>query len=63
MITVADLRDAVEVACGNLTHAAAVLGVSKRHALRLAKRYALGDFARDLRQQVYGQVAGRPRRV
>ncbi len=60
MIAITDFREAVEVTCGNLAHAASVLEISKRHVMRLARRYALNDFARDLRG-MFGKTHGRPR--
>jgi hypothetical protein len=46
------LAEAIEEACGNLTHAAAILGISRVHATRLAGRYALAGSAAEMRALV-----------
>lgn len=54
------LRAALEITCGNITHAAATLEISKVHALRMTARYQLRDFARELRLAIGGKATGRP---
>ncbi len=62
MITRETLLEAVESACGNLTHAALILGVTRVHTCRLVQRHQLVEHARQLRQTHNGKAFGRPRR-
>lgn len=52
---------AIEAEAGNITRAAALAGVSRVHAMRLATRYGLRAYACELRLSAGGKATGRPR--
>jgi hypothetical protein len=54
------LADALVVTCGNIAHAAVLLDYSKIHVIRLAAKYGLRDYARELRLAAGQPSTGRP---
>lgn len=71
-VQLASWREALEAQHGNISRAADVIGVSRSHAMRLMKKYALTEFAAKLREEFgsarvrsgerKGVVLGRPRK-
>ena len=57
-----DIRQALEQTCGNITHAADLLEISKMHTIRLIERFSLGDYAKLLRESVGCSATGRPKK-
>jgi hypothetical protein len=73
-IQFATWRAALVDAGGNVTRAAGIAGVARSHATRLNKKFALGEFAAELRIRCAGavrvlggerrgSVLGRPRKT
>ena len=62
-IKVDDLRVALDEACGNITHAAEILQISKVHAMRLTARHDLQAYACKLRKCFGNAATGRPYRM
>ncbi len=71
-VQLAAWREALVDAAGNISHAATALKISRAHATRLMKKFALVEFAAKLRIEAgmlpatsgerKGVVAGRPRK-
>ena len=55
-------REKLEAANGNITHAGAILGVTKAQAMRLTRMHALNGYAAELRVKAGAKATtGRPR--
>ena len=52
--------ETLELHNGNITHAAASLGINARTGRKLNARFDLTDFAKDLRLSAGGKERGRP---
>lgn len=62
-VQLAQWREALEAAGGNITAAARTMGFNPRHARRLTKEHELGVFAAELRQRAGNKRVGRPRKT
>lgn len=58
-VQLAALREALIAEAGNITNAAARLGVHRTHAMRLLKKHDLVQFAAELRQRAGNRTRGR----
>lgn len=63
MRTKTDIAKALESTCGNVTHAAALLKVSKTHIMRLTAKHDLRMFALSLRKSIGRAATGKPPRI
>lgn len=61
-VQLASWREALVEHNGNISHAATAIGISRAHATRLMKKYALMEFAAELRRGAGMAEKGRPRK-
>jgi hypothetical protein len=59
-VQLAQWREALEAACGNISRAGKAMGFSPRHAFRITKRHELNGYAKELRVKATGRATGRP---
>ena len=62
-VTAEEFATALGKSAGNVTHAAKLLSISRVHAIRLSRKFALRDMARNLRLDAGMSATGRPRKV
>lgn len=61
--TAKDLRQALIITSGNVTHAAKLLNISKMHVMRLTQKHDLRIFALKLRMATGRSATGAPPRA
>jgi transcriptional regulator of acetoin/glycerol metabolism len=59
-VQLAQWREAIEAAKGNITEAGRSMGFSRSYAFRLTRDHELNEYARELRKKSTGRTMGRP---